>query len=263
MSAAAVKKAAMSSAYPAATRLFEQLAGIFASPVPSDQLKLQPKQLDASLKALQQAPIDEVAAVSQILEHISARVLELNNNSAGMNTARDRCKGKPSVAAEKAAIKEDSMVRDVLAAVRKAPVRTELTAEEADANAEVMSRLRREAAAMLQRRIDNKELLPPKEFQQALGISRQAVNDAVKTRRMFGILGPAGEYYYPAFYADGDLHRRDVEKVAKALGVAPAASKYHFFTSKSTYLGAVTPLEALKKGRLDEVMIAAAAFEQR
>lgn len=261
MSSTALKKASVSSAYPAATSLFEQLAGLFASPSTGSKLKLKSKQLDASLKALQGAPADEVAAVSHILEQISARVLELSENTGSLNNARGRGKVKTSVAEEKTAKNEDSIVRSVLAGGRKESV--EPTAEQQQANAEIMAKLRREAAAVFQRRIECKELLPPKEFQEALGISRQSINEAVKARRMFALLGPAGENYYPAFYADGDLHRRDLEKVAKVLGDVPAASRYHFFTSKSTYLGAATPLEALKKGRLGDVLIAAAAFRER
>lgn len=244
MSTTSLKKA---TAYSAATALFEQLASLFASSSPANALKLKPKQIDASFKALQQAPVDEVAAVNQILQEISARLSELTKNSA----------------AGKAAKNEDSMVRGLLASARKEACASELTAEQEHSNAELMVKLRRESAAALQRRIDSKELLPPKEFQEALEISRQSINEAVKARRMFALLGPAGEYYYPAFYADGELNRRDVEKVAKVLGGIPAASKYHFFTSKSTSLGAVTPLQALKRGRLDDVLIAATAFAER
>lgn len=260
MSGTALKKAAMPAVYPAATGLFEQLAGLFASPSPPDK-KLKAGQLDASLKALQQAPADEVAAVSQILQDISARVLKLN--AASMNTGREGDNTKPPVTAGENLTNEDSLVHRLLSGMRTEPAESEVVVGYEHANAEVMSRLRRESAEALQRRIHSKELLPPKEFQEALGISRQSINEAVKARRMFALLGPSGEYYYPAFYADGDLHRRDVERVAKALGGIPAASKYHFFTNKSTYLGALTPLQALKKGRLDEVLIAATAFEER
>jgi uncharacterized protein with von Willebrand factor type A (vWA) domain len=260
MSSTALKKAATPVAYPAATGLFEQLASLFASPSSNNKLKLAPSQLDASLKALQHAPFDELAAVSEILQEISARVFKLNENSNRIN--RERQEIKTSVAAEQAN-HQDSVVHDLLARAREQAVEAELTTEQDHANAEVMSRLRRESAVALQQRIDSKELLPPKEFQAALGISRQSINEAVKARRMFALLGPAGEYYYPAFYADGDLNRREVEKVAKMLGRVPAASKYHFFTSKSIFLGAVTPLQALKKGRLEDVLIAAAAFQER
>lgn len=263
MSATALKKATKSSPYPAATGLFEQLAGLFASTVPNNTPKLEPKQLNASLKALEQAPFDEVAAVNQILQEISARVVKLNENSVSTNKTREQVTVKTSAEAMKAAQKEDLMVRGLLARAREESVEAELTREQEHANSEVMSKLRKESASALQRRIGSKELLPPKEFQTALGISRQSINEAVKANRMFALLGPGGEYYYPAFYADGDLNRREIEKVAKILGRVPAASKYYFFTSKSEFLGSVTPLEALKKGRLDEVLIAATAFEER
>lgn len=253
MTATAIKKAAISSSCPAAAVFFEQLAGLFASTPAKRKAAVETKQLDASLKALQQAPVDEIAAVSQVLEEIAA----------SLDKAREHAKVKSPFTAESAAKSEDAMVRGVLARAREAEVDAAPTAEQARANAEVVSTLRQASAAALQRRIDSKELLPPKQFQDALGISRQSINEAVKARRMFALLGPAGEYYYPAFYADGDLDRRAVEKVAKALGGTPAASKYHFFTSKSTYLGTVTPLHALKQGRLDEVLIAAAGYAER
>lgn len=261
MSVTALKKAAMSSAFPAAAGLFEQLAGLFTSPSPHRKPKLETRQLDASLKALQQAPADEIAAVSRILEEVSARVLKLNESLTSIDKVNERGDTKAPATAGTAARDEDAMVLGLLARAPADPADFDLTA--GHANAEVMSRLRRESAAALQRRIDSKELLPPKEFQEALGISRQSINEAVKARRMFALLGPGGEYYYPAFYADGDLHRREVEKVAKLLDGVPAASKYHFFTSKSTYLGGVTPLQALKRGRLNDVLIAATALGER
>ena len=265
MPSTALKKVAVPSAYPAAASLFEQLAGLFASTSPTGPIKLETKRLNASLKALQQAPGDEVAAVNQILQEISARVFKLNENSAGGSRVSERAKLKPAITALKTSKNEDAMVRGVLARARTHLLESEPDTEQAQvrANAAVMSKLRGESAAALQRRINSKELLPPKEFQDALGITRQSVNEAVKARRMFALLGPAGEYYYPAFYADGDLNRREVEKVAKVLGRVPAASKYYFFTSKVTSLGEVTPLEALKKGRLDDVLIAAEAFDER
>lgn len=261
MSAIVRKKTPLPSAYPAAKGLFEHLAGLFASPSINKKLILKTIHLDASLKALQQAPPEEVAAVSQILLEISASVFRLSESVARRHRSSKRGAVKPSATAIKAANKEDAIVARLLARTHDSADESELTAEQLHTNAELVSRLRRESAAALQRRIASKELLHPKEFQDALGISRQSINEAVKARRIFAVLGPSGEYYYPAFYADGDLNRRELEKVAKILGGVPATSKYHFFTSKSTYLGSATPLTALKKGRLNDVLIAAAAFE--
>lgn len=263
MSSTVLKKNAdASAAYPAAVGFFEQLAGLFASSSSNHQPKLKPRQLDASLKALQHASSDELAAVNEILQEISAQVFKLNESSACLNVSRNKGKVKKSVHAEQAQ-HQDALVSGVLACAPEEGAESVSSAEQEQANAEVLSRLRRQSAAALQRRIERKELLSPKEFQDALGISRQSVNEAIKSRRMFALLGPRGEYYYPAFYADGNLNRREVEKVAKVLGGLPAPSKYHFFTSKSLFLGAVTPLQALTKGRLEEVMIAATAFKER
>ena len=82
------------------------------------------------------------------------------------------------------------------------------------------------------------------------------------TGKLTALVGPSGESYYPAFYADASLDRRSVEKVAKALGPLPAASKYFFFTSTSVFLGGITPLDALKNGRLADVSAAAAGFAE-
>ena len=264
MSSTVLKKnAVVSAAYPAAVGFFEQLAGLFASSSSNPQPKLEPRQLDASLKALQHASSDELAAVSEILQEISAQVCKLNESSARLNAARNKGKVKKSAHAGKQAQHQDALVSGVLACAPEEGAESVTSAEQEQANAEVLSRLRRQSAAALQRRIERKELLSPKEFQDALGISRQSVNEAIKSRRMFALLGPRGENYYPAFYADGNLNRREVEKVAKVLGGLPAPSKYHFFTSKSLFLGAVTPLQALTKGRLEDVMIAATAFKER
>ena len=48
-------------------------------------------------------------------------------------------------------------------------------------------------------------------------------------------------------------------EIAQALRDLPPASKYHFFVSKWTNLGE-TPLEALKRGRVTEVLRAARGF---
>lgn len=108
-------------------------------------------------------------------------------------------------------------------------------------------------------RIENKEFLSAAELQYALGIDQAEIDEAVEANRLFAFEGPDGERYYPAFYAAADMDRSALEKVSKELGGLPAASKYHFFVSKRTNLGD-TPLEALKRGRVTEVLWAASGF---
>jgi hypothetical protein len=118
---------------------------------------------------------------------------------------------------------------------------------------------RRTAARTFQDRIDRKEYITSAELQEAWQVKRQAISNAVASGRIFAAVGPSGDNYYPAFYTDPSLDRRVVEKVTKVLGALPAASKYHFFTSTHASLGE-TPLDALRKGRVVEVLSAAAGF---
>ena len=127
---------------------------------------------------------------------------------------------------------------------------------------EAIARAEQNAAATTAARIANHELINSGALQHALNVKRQAISSAVKAKRLFAIVGPSGENYYPAYYADPTLDRRSLEKVSKALGSLPAPSKHHFFTSKSTMLQE-TPLDALRKGREAEVLAAAAGFAER
>ena len=115
------------------------------------------------------------------------------------------------------------------------------------------------AAETLARRIESKELLSAQELRSALGVAQQVIDEAVASNRLFAFVGPDGERYYPAFYAAADMNRSALELVAQELLDLPAPSKYHFFVSKRTNLGE-TPLEALKRGRVTEVLRAASGF---
>ena len=101
MCATALKKAALSSECPAAPYLFKQLAALFASPSTNNNFRLETKQLDGLMTAFKQAPVEEVAAVSQILKEILAFLSHLDENSVSVNKARARVKVKPAVASEK------------------------------------------------------------------------------------------------------------------------------------------------------------------
>ena len=246
MSATTLKKPDLPAGYPAATKFFEQLTTLFAAAPAKKPKSITPKKLEASVNTLRNAPADELEVVRAVLSQMSAQIDRLRESGV----TNDEWK---------AAEKEDTKVKNILAAARSrapSPVKGEPSPESAN----FMAEMRSGSAAALQRSIARKDLLPSKEFQDALKVSRQSVSDAVKTGRMFALVGPSGENYYPAFYADPDLDRRAVEKVSKVLGTLPGASKYFFFTSKSVFLGAQTPVDALKSGRLADVLVAAAGF---
>jgi len=142
----------------------------------------------------------------------------------------------------------------------KAPVFA--TSDSIRRSEEIMAQARQEAASNLVERIRLGEFIRSEQLQTTWQVDRAAISDAEAAGGLFSVVGPSGENYYPAFYTDTALERRVLEKVAKALGPLPAAVKYHFFTSKFTALGE-SPLEALRKGRIEQVLAAAACFAER
>ena len=119
------------------------------------------------------------------------------------------------------------------------------------------------AAQAMERRkeeIASGKLLSATTLAARLSLTTQAVSAAVRADRMFVLNGPSGEGYFPAFFADEQYPRRGLEKVSKALGKLPGASKWEFFTTPRISLNEKTPLEALSKGQVDSVLLAAAAF---
>lgn len=249
MPASTQKKSGLTAGCPAATRLFEQLGNLFASTPATKAPSLASETLEAAFNAFKQAPYAEVVAVRKVLALVCLgfdRIL-------------------PAVVPDaewQAAVNEDVRVQKILADTRAKQPATDLATNSDAEAAAFMAEMREGSAAALQRRIADKALLTAEEFQTALKVRRRFIIDAMKVGRLFALVGPSGENYYPAFYSDAGLDRRSVEKVAKALGQLPSASKYFFFTSKSIFLGGVTPLDALKNGRLADVSAAAAGFAE-
>ncbi len=93
-----------------------------------------------------------------------------------------------------------------------------------------------------------------------MSLTRQAINKAVADMRMFSLDGESGKKLYPAFFADDNIDRRKLQAVSKALGHLAGSSKWQFFTNPRLSLGKKTPVEALRKGKYDEVLAAATAF---
>lgn len=127
---------------------------------------------------------------------------------------------------------------------------------------EFMADLRRQEKELRLADIAAKRLIPGSEMQERLGVTSQALSAALKAKRMFIMQGPAGEYLYPAFFADPKYDRRVLEKACKTLGDIPAGSKWEFFMTKRLSLGRKTPLDALLSGKLESVMAAAAGFAE-
>jgi len=164
------------------------------------------------------------------------------------------------------------MSQEVLESLRKMP-----TAEIGDA---VLRGLRRaspsavagtpltiaslEASALEGRRQMAKdgEIIPLAELAKRLALTRQALNKAQSEQRLF-FLPVGADRFYPAFWADPELDRPQLERISRALGHLSGWSKWQFFTRPKGSLGGRTPLEMLKAGQLELVERCAKAFLER
>lgn len=239
--------------FDSSTRLLGDVGEMFSEPDKVLSTRAVVIELKKSVKRFsrQVSPV-ELAAFRSVVQELA---LQLERISAGPPA------GDAPKVLDKAR-REDATVQAALDAARQRSQRSMATGDSVHAGETAMSAARDKAQGSVLDAIRNGELVSSGTLQEALGVKRQALSGAVKAGRLFSLTGPSGENFYPAFFADPGLDRRAVEKVAKVLGTLPAASKYFFFTSKSTLLQE-TPLQALRRGRLDEVLTAAAAFSQR
>ncbi|MFS0753893.1 hypothetical protein ABC383_04275 [Noviherbaspirillum sp. 1P10PC] len=128
------------------------------------------------------------------------------------------------------------------------------------AGSDFMAGLRSQEAQRRRDDVAAGRLLGSADMRERLGISRQALSAAVRAQRLFVLAGPSGDFLYPAFFADARYDRAVLERVSRALGSLPGGAKWEFFTTPRLSLGKRTPLQALAKGQVEEVLAAAAAF---
>lgn len=95
-----------------------------------------------------------------------------------------------------------------------------------------------------------------------LNCTRQALSKAVGSNRMFYV-EHEGTRYFPVSFGEGARYRRrDLEAVSKELGGLPGGAKLLFFMTPKGSLGGATPLEALARGNVDAVLVAARGFTE-
>ncbi|KWU26309.1 hypothetical protein [Burkholderia cenocepacia] len=121
------------------------------------------------------------------------------------------------------------------------------------------AQLHADALAARQRMVETRALLDTATMVKDFGFVRQTLTKAVDTGRMFTVT-VGSKPYYPAFYAHNEVDRKVLAKVTRALGDLPGWAKLDFFESVNAALGDVSPLEALGKGRTDEVLELAQAY---
>lgn len=141
--------------------------------------------------------------------------------------------GTPPTADDSAEIEraqhEDALGKKVLdTAGRRGPM-VMSTPESIREDNEAIAQAERNAAVTTAARVASHELLSFGELQRALNVKRRAISGAVHAKRLFAIVGPSGENYYPAYYADSTIDLRSLEKISKALGSLPGAVEAPLF----------------------------------
>lgn len=138
-------------------------------------------------------------------------------------------------------------------------IRSRLTTSE---DTLIPGKAREAAQAAMQAMVDRQDLVDPAAFVERRNVTRQALSKALKAHRVFYV-EVQGRRYFPRFFVDPTLERRQVEDVSKALGELPGASKLQFFTTGKGSLAGKTPLEALADGQYSRVRAAAQGFAER
>jgi hypothetical protein len=236
-------------------QLFGQLGEMFSKPDNGLSAQNVSEAINKSVLQLQKhASFAELLDLRDVVRELASQVDRL--------VPRDEGTAVPTTAELARAQREDAVFKTVLDVAGRGGRMVMSTPESIRKGNEAIALAEQTSATISAVRIAKHEFLSSGELQDALQVKRQALSGAVKAKRLFAIVGPSGENYYPAYYADPTLERRALERVSKVLGSLPAPSKHHFFTSKSTLLQE-TPLEALRKGREAEVLVAAAGFAGR
>ena len=78
-------------------------------------------------------------------------------------------------------------------------------------------------------------------------------------KTMLRVTMPRSSRCYPAFFLVDELNRKDLAKVTRRLDDLAGWDKWDFFTSPNAALGNLTPLQALMRGEVRQVLRAAAA----
>lgn len=110
--------------------------------------------------------------------------------------------------------------------------------------------------------VERGELLRRSVFAKRMGWSHRSLARALMEQRLFAVEGH-GEQLYPAFYANRQFWRPDLEAVCRRLGDLQGGSKWTFFVTPKLSLDRLTPLQALERGSLRQVLVAAAGFAER
>jgi hypothetical protein len=101
------------------------------------------------------------------------------------------------------------------------------------------------------------------EVAQRLRLTRQAVDERRKKGRLVGLLTGRRGYAYPVWQFDEAGVLPGLERVLQALSWLEPWSQTAFLLNSNARLSGETPLAALRRGRIDEVVIAAQSYGEQ
>lgn len=106
------------------------------------------------------------------------------------------------------------------------------------------------------------QLVEEDEFAKALGRPATFIAKLVANGTLF-VVERNGARLYPSFFADTTLERRQLSAVVRLLRDLDNCTKWQFFISGKGSLGGLTPLQALRQGKLRQVKVTAEGFVER
>jgi hypothetical protein len=129
-----------------------------------------------------------------------------------------------------------------------------VTAAEPDAFEQALAKARDRGAARIADILKGEDMLPAADFGQLVDLSHQTVNEKRKLGEILGLEGVKRGVRYPRWQiAEGGKLLPGLAEVHKALGGDPWRV-YRFLRASQSEFGGVTALQALKAGRLQEVL---------
>lgn len=110
-----------------------------------------------------------------------------------------------------------------------------------------------DGARFKQETLRGEDMLSSKEGAERAGITRQALDNRRKNNQALGLSLASRSYRYPAWQFD-DAVAAVLSEILKALGDKNTWSKYLFFVEPEPLLKGMSPLQALKDGKADDVL---------
>ena len=107
------------------------------------------------------------------------------------------------------------------------------------------------------------DLVTADKLADAMRITRQAIHKAFTAGRVFAVKAGGRELYYPAFFADASLREAGLDEALAVLHDESGWGKWLFFTTPSGILGGLQPIEAIRQGMKEKVLVAARGYRDR